>query len=85
MLNQELLRQRLNELEGLPKTYKPRPKSNWLPKEEYIRLQRLKRAREFVESKAGVQMAFDDPNLFKQLLREMEHPETRWSTTGRRL
>jgi len=58
---------------------------NELQKQEWLRKKRLREAIEFVESKAGIQMAEDDPNLFKQILREIEHPQAKHYTTGRNL
>lgn len=52
----------------------------WMPKAEYARFKRLQ---EFVSSRTGIQMAHDDPNMFKQICREIEHPSAHRYNKGR--
>jgi hypothetical protein len=64
---------------------KERVNMTTIQKQEWLRRKRLREAIEFVESKAGIQMAHEDPNLFNQILREIEHPSARHYTTGERI
>ena len=53
------------------KKHQAKNNPRWIPRDQWIRLKRLQ---EFVESKTGIQLANEDPNLFKQLCREIECP-----------
>ena len=58
---------------------RPKTKSEW---RQYYQDKRLY---EFMTSKAGIQMKKDDPHLYNQICREIQHPFSRHYTTGDRL
>ena len=52
---------------------------------EYLELLREKEAEDFKHSRAGIQMSHDDPNMYSEILREIEHPFVKRYTTGNNL
>jgi|ERR1035437_264391 hypothetical protein len=54
-------------------------KREWLIKKRHLE------AIEYAKSRAGIALSNDDPHLFNQIMREIEHPYTKHYTTGKNL